>query len=51
MNPPTTPDGRYFVVRGRLWRATHPALPEPVRGELVQQLMHARRAVKTALGS
>ena len=51
MNPPTTPDGRYFVVRGRLWRATHPALPEAVRGPLVQQLMHARRAVKTALGS
>ena len=51
MNPPTTPDGRYFVVRGRLWRATNPALAEAVRGQLVQQLMHARRAVKTALGS
>ena len=51
MNPPTTPDGRYFVVRGRLWRATHPALPEAVRGPLVQQLMHARRAVKAALAS
>lgn len=51
MNPPTTLDGRYFVVRGRLWRTTNPALPEAVRGPLVQQLMHARRAVKTALGS
>ena len=51
MNPPTTPDGRYFVVRGRLWRTTNPALPEAVRGELVQQLMHARRAVKAALAS
>ncbi|MEO8013891.1 MAG: hypothetical protein ABI642_07085 [Polaromonas sp.] len=51
MNPPTTPDGRYFVVRGRLWRATHPSLPEDVRGALVQQLMNARRAVKTALGA
>ncbi|MEC5211758.1 hypothetical protein RCH06_000288 [Polaromonas sp. CG_9.5] len=51
MNLPTTPDGRYFVVRGRLWRATNPALSDAVRGELVQQLMNARRAVKTALGS
>lgn len=51
MNPPTTPDGRYFVVRGRLWRATNPALAEDVRGTLVQQLMDARRAVKTALGA
>lgn len=51
MNPPTTPDGRYFVVRGRLWRATHPALPDEVRGALVQQLLNARRAVKAALGA
>ena len=49
MNLPTTPDGRYFVVRGRLWRTTNPALPDAVRGALVQQLMHARRAVRTAL--
>jgi hypothetical protein len=51
MNPSTTPDGRYFVVRGRLWRATNPALPEAVRIALVQQLMDARRAVKAALGA
>ena len=51
MTPPTTPDGRYFVVRGRLWRATNPALPEDVRSARVQQLMNARRAVKTALGA
>lgn len=51
MKPPTTPDGRYFVVRGRLWRATNPALPEAVRGALVRQLMDARRAVKAALGA
>lgn len=51
MHLPTTPDGRYFVVRGRLWRATNPALPDAVRGALVQQLMHARRAVKAALAS
>ena len=51
MHLPTTPDGRYFVVRGRLWRTTNPALPDAVRGALVQQLMHARRAVKAALAS
>ncbi len=51
MNPPTTPDGRYFVVRGRLWRATNPALPEDLRSALVRQLMDARRAVKAALGA
>ncbi|MBG6070444.1 MULTISPECIES: hypothetical protein [unclassified Polaromonas] len=51
MSPPATPDARYFVVRGRLWRATNPALPEAVRSALVQQLMNARRAVKTALGT
>ena len=51
MHLPTTPDGRYFVVRGRLWRTTNPALPEDVRGPLVQQLMNARRAVKAALAS
>ena len=40
---PVTPDGRYFVVRGRLWRTSNPALPEVERAELVQQLMAARR--------
>jgi len=28
---PTTPDGRYFVVRGRLWRCTDPSLSEAER--------------------
>lgn len=51
MTPPTTPDGRYFVVRGRLWRASNPALTDEIRSALVQQLMNARRAVKTALGT
>lgn len=45
---PTTPDGRYFVVRGRLWRKSNPALAEEERHTLVQQLMAARRAVRTA---
>ncbi|NHZ89888.1 hypothetical protein F2P45_12815 [Massilia sp. CCM 8733] len=28
MNHPTTPDGRYFVVSGRRWRTSNPALGE-----------------------
>lgn len=46
--PPTTPDGRYIVVRGRLWRATNPALPLERREELTKALMQARRAVGVA---
>jgi hypothetical protein len=45
---PVTPDGRYFVVRGRLWRSTNPALPAAERERLVGELMTARRAVVTA---
>lgn len=45
---PLTPDGRYFVVSGRLWRSTNPAIPEDRRRELVAELMDARRAVKEA---
>lgn len=45
---PDTPDGRYFVVRGRLWRRSNPALPEEQRQRLVSELMRARRAVRTA---
>jgi hypothetical protein len=40
---PVTPDGRYFVVRGRLWRKTDPSLPEVERATLVATLMKARR--------
>ncbi len=47
---PVTPDGRYFVVRGRLWRMSNPALPPDVRAGLVAELMAARRAVRTARG-
>lgn len=43
---PTTPDGRYFVVRGRLWRKADPNLPAIVREALVKQLMNARRALR-----
>lgn len=43
---PTTPDGRYFVVRGRLWRKAKPDLPAELRTALVKQLMDARRALR-----
>lgn len=48
MEPLTTPDGRYLIVRGRVWRTTNPALIEPERGRLIHGLMDARRAVKAA---
>lgn len=45
---PTTPDGRYFVVKGKLWRCSNPSLSEDERQRLVDSLMAARRAVKAA---
>ncbi len=45
---PVTPDGRYFVVRGRLWRRSNPALDAATRERLVRDLMAARRAVREA---
>ena len=45
---PNTPDGRYFVVRGRLWRTSNPSLQPDERAVLVKQLMTARRSVKDA---
>ena len=43
-----TPDGRYIVVRGRLWRRARPDLAPEVREGLVRDLMDARRAVGAA---
>jgi hypothetical protein len=43
---PRTPDGRYFVVRGRLWRLSNPNLEPVERERLVTELMAARRAVR-----
>ena len=45
---PTTPDGRYFVVRGRLWRTSNPALTDDERTSLIRELMSARRSVRSA---
>ena len=47
---PSTPDGRYFVVRGRLWRLSDPSLDEAERGRLTSELMSARRAVHAGRG-
>lgn len=46
---PVTPDGRYFVVRRRLWRRSDPGLTEERRQPLVSELMKARRDVGAAL--
>ena len=46
---PGTPDGRYFVVRGRLWRMSNPGLAPEARQQLVDQLMQSRRQVGAAM--
>ncbi|HEY1097912.1 MAG TPA: hypothetical protein VGF99_03250 [Myxococcota bacterium] len=46
--PPVTPDGRYIVVRGRLWRRANPHLDDDERDRLVRALMTARREVGAA---
>lgn len=48
---PITPDGRYFVVKGRLWRLSNPHLSLAIRKALTAQLMTARRAVRDAAGN
>jgi hypothetical protein len=45
---PVTPDGRYFVVRGRIWRMANSDLANATRANLVGRLMAARRAVRDA---
>ena len=48
---PTTPDGRYFVHKERLWRCTDPSLEDQEKARLIQELMAARRSVKAAKAS
>ena len=43
-DPPATPDGRYIIVRGRLWRASDPSLAPDRRQRLVEELITERRA-------
>ena len=45
-NHPRTPDGRYFVVRGRLWRLSNPGLTDVERDAAVKKLMDARRDLR-----
>lgn len=44
-----TPDGRYFMVRSRLWRCSNPALTEAERTQLTHELMQARSAKGRAM--
>ena len=44
-----TPDGRYLVVRGRLWRCSNPRLSSEERERLTRELMSARRAKGAAM--
>jgi hypothetical protein len=43
-----TPDRRYMVIRGRLWRLSNPFLDPTEHERLVSELMSARRAVRAA---
>lgn len=45
---PTTPDGRYFVSKGRLKRCTDPSLDDKTRRGSIKALMQARRAAMQA---
>ncbi|CAO1613545.1 unnamed protein product [Sympodiomycopsis kandeliae] len=40
---PVTPDGHYFIVRGKCWRCTNPNLANDRRAQLQKELMNARR--------
>jgi hypothetical protein len=46
-----TPDRRYFVVRGRLWRLSNPFLDPKTHERLVRELMDARRIIKSSPSS
>lgn len=41
-----TLDGRYLIVRDRLWRTSNPTLAADHRQVLINELMRARRDVK-----
>ena len=44
----TTPDGRYIVIQGRLWRAANPSLPAASKVRHTRELLNGRRALKAA---
>ena len=45
---PTTPDGRYFVSKGKLWRKTDPRLEDSERRAAIKAMMQARRDIGLA---
>ena len=47
-HPQRTEDGRHLVIRGRRWRASDPALPEPLADALRSELGRARSVLRTA---
>ena len=47
----TTPDGRYLVIQGRLWRAPNPTLPAQAKVKYTRDLLNGRRALKAAKAS
>jgi len=49
--PEITPDGRYLLISGRRWRATHPLIPAGRRDELTRVLMAWRREVRRTRGT
>ena len=51
LDPLFTPDGRYLIVRHRLWRAANPGLDDETKTNLINGLMTARREVGIALRS
>jgi hypothetical protein len=46
---PETPDGRYFVARGRLWRKSDPGLSVSERRRAIKALMRARLEARNAV--
>jgi len=44
----TTPDGRYIVVQGRLWRAANPTLSAERKVRYMRELLNGRRALRAA---
>ncbi len=45
---PATPDGRYFVSKGKLWRKTDPRLGDSERRAAIKAMMRARRDIALA---
>ena len=45
---PAPPRDAFLEIRGRRWRRSNPRIPGPLRQQLVNELMSARRAVAAA---